>query len=115
MFRKWLLGCAALLGPSAGLGAYQPGYPSPSPVRPGPVSSPIDGPWFFRGDPSRPCLVETVITRRGPQLVFTNEKGSRAFAQLSPDGQEVVIPDWNLMGRIQGNRLVWPNGDFWAR
>jgi hypothetical protein len=78
-------------------------------------SSPVDGPWFFRGDPWQPCYVQTVPGPQGPILLFTNEKGTRAFGWLSRDGRRVTIPDWNLTGTVRGNALVWPNGDFWGR
>jgi len=112
-FSKWLL--AALLT-ATGASAVQAHRlpPPPSPFLP-PLSSPIDGTWFFRGDPTRPCFVQTVNGPNGPQLLFTNENGTPAFGWISRDGRRVTIPDWNLTGDIRGNRLVWPNGDFWQR
>jgi hypothetical protein len=80
-----------------------------------PRPSPVDGAWFFRGDPHKPCYVQTVAGPRGPYLVFTNENGTEADGWLSRNGRQVTIPDWNLIGTVRGNALVWPNGDFWHR
>lgn len=115
MFHKWLLASAALFGLAGGLAAqpYHPHPPMPLPSLP--VASPIDGQWFFRGDARRPCYIQTVPGPGGPQLVLTNEKGTQAAGQLTRDGRQVIIPEWNLTGSIQGNAIVWPNGDFWGR
>jgi hypothetical protein len=88
--------------------------PGPQPVPPA-SGSPVDGQWYFRGDPSQPCFIQTVGTPAGPAVLFTNEKGTPAYGQVSPDGRWVTIPDWNLTGTIRWNRIIWPNGDFWAR
>lgn len=75
----------------------------------------IEGVWYFRGDPFQPASVQSQWTPHGPQLVFVNERGSPAAARLSRDGRRVEIPEWNLVGRVYPDRIVWPNGDFWAR
>jgi len=85
--------------------------PPPMPA----LTSPIDGRWFFRGDRSQPCSIQTVATPVSQMLVFTNEKGTPAGGWMSRDGRRVTIPDWNLVGRVRGNQIVWPNGDFWSR
>jgi len=77
--------------------------------------SPVDGRWFFRGNPYQPCSIQSVMTPAGPRLVFINEKGTSAEGWLSQDGRQVTIPDWNLTGTVQNNAIVWPNGDFWGR
>lgn len=120
MIRNLILAAAIAAGAGEAVSA-QPGpqYPSRGPFPGGPVPapgpSPVDGPWYFRGDPYQPCNVETVLTPRGPRLIFTNEKGTPAEGWLSRDGRRVTIPDWNLTGSVRGNALVWPNGDFWGR
>lgn len=49
--------------------------------------------------------------------LFTNEHGSSAWGTVS--GDRVFIPEWNEgrgeRGVIRGNRIVWPNGTYWAR
>jgi hypothetical protein len=67
-------------------------------------------------DPRMPCE----IRQDGNQALFINEFGSRARGTVR--GPYVLIPDWSdgrgsdgLIGRVRGNRIVWPNGSFWAR
>ena len=110
-FRRWLLAALLAVGTATAIAA-QPPFPTPMPA---PRPSPVDGTWYFRGDPSQPCYVQTVAGPRGPYLVFTNEKGNDAAGSLSRDGRRVTIPDWNLTGTVRGNALVWPNGDSWRR
>ena len=115
MFRKFLIAAAVLTGLTSMANAQPfPRVPFP-PRQPIPAPSPIDGPWFFRGDQFQPCYVETVATPFGTELIFTNEKGTPARARLSRDGKRVTIPEWNLIGRVKGDAIVWPNGDFWGR
>ena len=80
-----------------------------------PPPSPVDGRWYFRGSPFHPCSIQTVATPVGLRLIFTNEKGTPAEGWLSKDGKRVTIPDWNLVGKVRGDSIVWPNGDFWGR
>ena len=96
----------AALASSCGQLIAQPRLPGPSP---------IDGRWFFRGNPFSPCSIQTIATPMGKRLVFTNENGTPAEGWLSKDGKRVTIPDWNLIGKVRGNEIVWPNGDFWGR
>lgn len=110
-FNKWFF-AALLTAGTASLALAQPPFPPPAPV---PGASPIDGVWYFRGDPQKPCYVQTVRGPRGPALVFTNENGTEALGQLTRNGRQVTIPDWNLTGTVRANALVWPNGDFWGR
>ncbi|MDB5307203.1 MAG: hypothetical protein JWO38_1405 [Gemmataceae bacterium] len=118
MFRNWILAAVVLAG-SAGILDAQP-FPRPLPAQPGPFPPPapaparVDGPWYFRGDPRQPCFIETIDTPRGPMLVFTNEKGSQAYGRLGWGGR-VIVYDWDLVGYVRGNYLIWPNGDFWSR
>lgn len=95
--------------------AQPPGQPYVPPGPPTPLVSPVDGRWYFRGDPRYPCFVETITGRDGPRLLFTNEKGSEAIGFLSPDGRQVTIPSWNDSARLRGNMLIWQNGDYWSR
>lgn len=108
VFRQCLF--ATLLAAGATPVAAQPPFPAPLP-RP----SPVDGTWYFRGDPSKPCFVQTVAGPRGPYLVFTNENGTSASGWLGRNGRQVTIPDWNLTGTVRADALVWPNGDSWRR
>ena len=118
MLRKFILAAATLFSSAAALDAQWPRFPGPLPQAPQPLppgSSPIDGPWFFRGNPLQRCFIQSVSTPSGPGLLFTNEKGTSAFGWMSRNGRQVTIPDWNLTGTIRGNQIVWPNGDFWGR
>lgn len=128
MFRTCLLSSAVLFAVSVSAVAQpfppvgfprQPfppgGFPQqPFPQQPG-QGSPLDGPWYFRGDPNQPCYIQTIPGPQGPMMVFTNEKGSQAYGRLAWGGRRVVVYDWNLTGAYYGNRIIWPNGDFWAR
>lgn len=114
MLRRFLITVAALTGLAAPAAA-QPFPQIPLPPQTLPASSPIDGQWFFRGDPYQPCYVQTVASPYGTRLIFTNEKGTSADARLSPDARHVTIPSWNLVGTVNSNSIIWPNGDFWAR
>ena len=97
---RYLILAAAFGGPVLA----QPPIPVPQ--------SAVDGRWFFRGNPFHPCSIQSIATPAGPRLVFTNENGTPAEGWLSRDGRRVTIPDWNLVGRIRANAIVWPNGDF---
>ncbi len=88
---------------------------APRPQFPNRTPNSVDGMWYFRGDPNQPAYIETVRTPFGTQLIVTNEKGSPAQGELSPDGRRLLVYDWNITGRVQGNYLIWPNGDFWSR
>lgn len=112
-FRRWLFAILLAVGAATSVAA-QPPFPLP-PQFPAPQRSAVDGPWYFRGDPSKPCYIQTFAGPRGPYLVFTNEKGTDATGWLNQDGRHVTIPDWNLTGTFTGDALVWPNGDFWHR
>ena len=89
----------------------------PAPAQQFPLETPfIHGLWFMNGDPRKPCE----IRQRDNRALFINEHGSGAWGTVR--GQYVLIPDWSdgqgsdgLIGRIRGNRIVWPNGSFWAR
>ena len=111
-FQKWLFAALLAVGTTSAAGAQPPFPPAPVPV---PRPSPVDGVWYFRGDQSKPCYVQTVAGPRGPYLVFTNENGTDATGRLSRDGRRVTIPDWNLTGTVRRDALVWPNGDSWRR
>ena len=112
MFRAAVFASVLAVGAAADLTA-QP-FPRPFPPGPGPQAG-IEGVWYFRGDPFQPASVQTQWGPGGPQLVFVNEKGTPAAAFLHPSGRRVDIPEWGIVGRVYPNRIVWPNGDFWAR
>jgi hypothetical protein len=93
---------------------FPPQFPQPFP----PVVEPsyVQGLWFMNGDPNKPCE----IRQRDNRALFINEHGSRAWGTIR--GQYVLIPDWSdghgsdgVIGRVRGNRIIWPYGSFWAR
>ena len=106
---KWLFAALLTVGFTSSTAA-QPPFP---PTRPRP--SPLEGVWFFRGDPQRPCFIETVTGPRGMRLLLTNEQGTEASGQPSANGMRVFVPSWRVTGTLHGDRLIWPNGDFWQR
>ena len=107
---KWLF--AALL--TAGLTSTTAAQPYPDqPTRPRPSS--MEGVWYFRGDPQKPCYIETVTGPLGTRLLLTNENGTEASGQLSSNGFRVTVPNWKVTGTVRGDRLIWPSGDFWQR
>jgi hypothetical protein len=78
----------------------------------------LNGAWFGNGDERVPC----VIIQRAPdgRALFINDQGSQAWGVIQ--GDRVWIPDWTdgmgsrgLVGRIWGDRIIWPNGSFWSR
>jgi hypothetical protein len=101
----------------------QPPWPPywPNPYPPYPVVTParvpnLDGVWYLTGNPLAVCQVQ----QRWPstQALFINERGSVAGATII--GSQVWIPTWGegargLMGRIEGDRIIWPDGNFWSR
>ena len=98
----------------------QPRY-WPNPFQPYPVIPPtsipnLDGVWYLTGNPQARCQVQ----QRWPstRAMFINEHGSWAPGTII--GNQVWIPTWGeggrgLMGRIEGDRIVWPDGNFWSR
>jgi hypothetical protein len=112
-FRKWLFAALLTIGATP-VAVAQPAGETPVPV-PLLWGSPVDGAWLFQGDLHKPCSVRTVTGPCGPVLLITNENGSEAFGQLSENGRQVKIPDWNLTGTVRGDSLVWSNGDYWQR
>jgi hypothetical protein len=74
----------------------------------------IDGIWYNHSNGGR-CRV----MQRWPdtRALFTNENGDQAWGSI--DGNRVFIPDWNngqgQRGRIRGDRIVWPDGNYWER
>ena len=114
MLRAALFASVLAVGAAADAPAQPFPRPFPPPL-PAPQQAGIEGLWYFRGDPSQPASVQTQWGPGGPQLVFVNEKGTPAAAFLHPDGHRVDVPDWGITGRFFPNRIVWPNGDFWAR
>lgn len=118
--RRWILAAILILG-STGVVVAQnyPQYPYPYPYpnpTPNVPRSQIDGQWFFRGDPSKPCYIETVYTPQGPQLVLTNENGSQSSGRLLRDGRHFIAYDWNReVALVRGNTILWPGGGFWTR
>ena len=114
MLRAALIASVLAVGAAADATAQPFPGPFPPPVPPPPGAG-IEGVWFFRGDPAQPASVQTQLGPGGPQLVIVNEKGSPAAAFLRSGGRRVDVPEWGIAGRVYPNRIVWPNGDFWAR
>ncbi len=86
--------------------------------RPPPGALPnLNGTWFLNGDRNKPC--EIVQYPPGRRAEFTNENGTTAWGTIHSDW--VWIPDWSdgtsdgLVGRVRGDRIVWPTGTFWSR
>jgi hypothetical protein len=76
----------------------------------------LNGVWYNRANDGR-C--EIVQRRPDGRAMFINEKGDRAWGEVRPD--RVFVPDWSdgydrgLEGRIRGDRIVWPDGNYWYR
>jgi hypothetical protein len=87
------------------------------PVPRPPAVPDLRGTWFLNGDRNKPCQIVQYLP--GRRAEFTNENGSTAWGTIR--GDRVFIPDWSdgisngLEGRVRGDRIVWPNGTFWAR
>jgi len=93
-------------------GYYQP-YPPPGPWGGGVPS--LDGVWYLSGDPNKVCEIHQ---RPGdPRALFINENGSQADGSIR--GNRIWIPEWNngrgQAGVVQGDRIVFPDGNFWSR
>lgn len=114
MTRTLFLAVALVLSGGAATVAQWPPRPFLPPL-PAPPTADIQGYWYFRGDPGRPCTIEARNGRRGARLVLVNENGTEADGRLLWDGRTVVVPGWNTRGEYRGNAIVWQNGDFWAR
>ena len=76
----------------------------------------IGGIWYGTGNP----LIRCEIRQNWPdtRAEFINEHGSRAPGSIV--GNQVWIPTWGegsrgLTGTIDGDRIVWPDGNFWSR
>jgi len=120
-----LLACAA----TAQAQPWGPPPPTPwgpPPAQPGPWGDDefrervpnLNGVWYNNGNPSVPCR----IVQREPdgRALFINENGSQAWGTIR--GDRVWIPEWNngpgregLRGRYRGDRIIWPDGNFWSR
>jgi hypothetical protein len=76
----------------------------------------ISGSWYLNNNRDSPCKI--IQRRPDGRAVFINEKGSRADGTIR--GDRVLVPDWGdedgpLVGRLRADRIVWPDGSFWAR
>jgi hypothetical protein len=76
----------------------------------------LEGIWYNRANGG-----QCEITQQSPDgtALFINENGSPAEGTISRG--RVYIPSWQdaygqpLVGRIAGNRIIWPDGNFWYR
>jgi hypothetical protein len=111
MYRNVILAALLLVGSAAVTEAQYYGRPFPT-ARGGPV----EGTWYYQGDPTAPCSVEVVPGPTGaPRLVLTNENGEQSRGRLLPGGR-LVADDWGLLhGRVVGNTIRWENGTVWSR
>jgi hypothetical protein len=77
----------------------------------------ISGLWYNRANGGEAQIIQRRLDGRA---LFINEKGDRAWGTV--EGDRVWIPDWQdgygrygLRGQIRGNRIVWPDGNYWYR
>ena len=92
--------------------------PVPLPIDPaiGAVAN-LNGNWYFNGDPGKPARI--VQWRLDGRAIFINENGTQTWGSVGPNS--VWIPEWTdrgrpgLVGVIRGDRLIWPDGNFWSR
>jgi hypothetical protein len=91
-------------------------HPSPlAVVRADQVRTDLTGIWVNHANNG-----ECEIVQIGPgRARFINEYSARGWATIR--GNRVFIPDWysgsteGLVGRIRGERIVWPDGNYWQR
>jgi hypothetical protein len=89
-----------------------------APSNSGPGSVPdLSGTWINRANGG---ICRIIQQGPGGQALFINEHGSQAWGTIQ--GDQVWIPGWQdasgrfgLVGRIRGNRINWPGGNFWYR
>jgi hypothetical protein len=119
MFRIAILTTALAAVAGAAVSAQPfPRFPPPSPSPAAPAVNPYNlaGRWYNSGDPLKPCYVQVIPGPLGPYLLLTNEKGTPSRARLIRGGTRLVADDWGgLVGRIRGDRIVWPDGNDWTR
>lgn len=116
MFRIAIL--SAVLAAGAGAAASAQPFPRIPPQPPALDINPSDlaGRWYNAGDPLKPCYIQVVPGPFGPYLILTNEKGTQSRARFIRGGSRLVADDWGgLVGRIRGDRIVWPDGNDWTR
>ena len=96
-----------------------PIWPLRIPIEIAPVAQvpDLEGIWYHSGDPGKPARI--VQRRLDGRALFINENGSQAWGSVG--GSMVYIPDWSdgfqqgLVGTIRGDRIIWPDGNFWSR
>ena len=77
---------------------------------PPPAASSLDGTWYNRANGGE-CQI---IQREPDRAMLINENGSRARATV--DGDRLYVPAWgNAVARIRGDRIIWPDGNYWYR
>ena len=115
MFRIAILATALAAGAAAAFPAQPyPAYSPPAPPAVNPYT--LAGRWYNSGDPLKPCYIRVVPSPFAPYLILTNEKGTPSRARLIRGGTRLVADDWGgLVGRIRGDRIVWPDGNDWTR
>jgi hypothetical protein len=116
MFRIAIL--TAVLAAVTGAAASAQPFPHFPPQPSTPAVNPYNlaGVWYNAGDPLKPCYIQVVPSPAGPYLLLTNEKGTPSRARFIRGGSRLVADDWGgLVGRIRGDRIVWPDGNDWTR
>ena len=70
----------------------------------------LQGRWYREGDPNKP----TEIVINGRRLEARNEIGQTSRLETDRGGN-VHASDWEVYGKVRGNRIDWSNGTTWMR
>ncbi len=70
----------------------------------------LQGRWYMEGDPTKP----TEIAINGRRLEARNEIGQTSRLEADRAGN-VHASDWEVYGKVRGNRIDWSNGTTWTR
>src|ERR1700752_1757729 len=68
----------------------------------------LQGRWYREGDPNKP----TEIAINGRRLEARNEIGQTSRLETDRAGN-VQASDWEVYGKVRGNRIDWSNGTTW--
>ena len=70
----------------------------------------LHGTWYMNGDRDK----RAEINDRGRELEGKNENGQTSRLEVDRRGN-VHAMDWNVTGRVRGDRIEWDNGTTWTR